>query len=342
MLFGSTGSLTERVATDELETPVIPHILIFLIAVLGALLDGVRGFFVAGICGFLLVVAVGWVLRAFAGGMLPRSVRDETATDFVARYPDLVAAVYPDASVFQAKEAVGTLLEAIMRRAVSANPSMNLNNAGTAEVFLGSAMQIAEEKPTEPAKALCRQLANFVATHPLWFFHTPTGTELLAEDQLQKLRNVADQALAIFPGSLDGAILSFKECRVALDERTDLASFMLELGNMVRQLGAAPRPMDAWLTAYRQMPSDPDRFRLAGIMVSKTFVCVDYLCEVEAEFPRDCRIKNIRSEVLVIVISTLSRYCGDDQTAALLIALPNLEKTYLFSGLQRPNRTGDE
>lgn len=150
---------------------MVPHITILIIAIIGAFVHGFIGFFVWGLVGFLGVIALGFILRKLSGGILPRKVRDETATDFIAIYPDLIAKAYPTFTPYQAKERVAALLDEMMKKATINNPSPNLSVAGNPEVFLPSAVQVAEEQPTDVAKELAQELVVFVRTHRLWYGH---------------------------------------------------------------------------------------------------------------------------------------------------------------------------
>ncbi len=150
---------------------MVPQITILVIAIIGAFAHGFIGFFVWGFFGFLGVIAFGVVLRLFSSGLLPQKIRDETATDFIATYPDLIAKAYPTFTPYQAKERVAALLDEMMKKATINNPSSNLNVAGNPKVFLPSAMEVAEEQSTDVAKELARQLVTFVRAHRLWYGH---------------------------------------------------------------------------------------------------------------------------------------------------------------------------
>ena len=92
-----------------------PQITILIIAIMGAFVDGITGFFVWGICGYIGVLAFGLLLNLLSGGVLPKKVRDETAKDFIAEYPDLIEKAYPGASPNEAKQMVATFLENIIK-----------------------------------------------------------------------------------------------------------------------------------------------------------------------------------------------------------------------------------
>ncbi|EHJ05516.1 hypothetical protein [Marinobacter manganoxydans] len=148
---------------------MVPFALIVLIAGIGAFFEGVSGFFVGGGIGFVSVMMVGWVVGKVQGGMLPRRVRDETATDFIAEYPELIKSAYPTLSAYQAKEEIGKLLNSMFQKANSHNHSIDVTNAGNPNVFIPSALQIARNQQSEIGVELAEELVRFVERHHLWY-----------------------------------------------------------------------------------------------------------------------------------------------------------------------------
>lgn len=101
--------------------------------------------------------------------MLPRRVRDETATDFVAEYPELIKSAYPTLSGYQAKEEIGKLLDSMFQKANSDNHSVDVTNAGDPDVFIPSALKIARDQQSEIGVELAEKLVRFVERHHLWY-----------------------------------------------------------------------------------------------------------------------------------------------------------------------------
>lgn len=148
---------------------MVPVALIVLIAGIGAFVGGVPGFFVGGGVGFVSVMMIGWIVGKVQGGMLPRRVRDETATDFVAEYPELIKSAYPTLSGYQAKEEIGKLLDSMFQKANSDNHSVDVTNAGDPDVFIPSALKIARDQQSEIGVELAEKLVRFVERHHLWY-----------------------------------------------------------------------------------------------------------------------------------------------------------------------------
>lgn len=148
---------------------MVPFALIILVAGTGAFVVGVSGFFVGGGVGFVSVMMIGWIVGKVQGGMLPRRVRDETATDFVAEYPELIKSAYPKLSGYQAKEEIGKLLDSMFQKANSDNHSIDVTNAGDPDVFIPSALQIARDQQSEIGVELAEKLVRFVERHHLWY-----------------------------------------------------------------------------------------------------------------------------------------------------------------------------
>ena len=148
---------------------VVPQLTVLTIAIIGIVVDGVKGFFVWGIIGLVGVLALGGVGWFFNGGLIPRKVRDEIATDFVAAYGEAVKLAFPSLTPFQAKEKVAALLDDMYKRANWNNRSMHLGLAAHPRVFLPSALEVAEEQSSESARALGLTLVHFVFNHPSWY-----------------------------------------------------------------------------------------------------------------------------------------------------------------------------
>lgn len=148
-----------------------PYFIILIIASIGTFVDGVVGFFVWGIAGFAGVSALSWILNRVSGGLLPRKVRDETATDFLMQFQESVLKAYPGMTPYQQKQEIANLLEQMYKKATLNNPSMNLNNAGNAEIFLTGALEVVQEQKTKELKEMATDLVNFVRHHHLWYSH---------------------------------------------------------------------------------------------------------------------------------------------------------------------------
>lgn len=141
---------------------MIPYITILLIAVIGGFVHGIVGFVVWAVLGYVAVVTFGRVLVLWSGGVLPRKLRDQTATDFLAENSALVGAALPNMTAYQAKKRVEEILELMARRALRNNPSRNVETAFSAPVFLLSALDIAEDFPTAQEQELATKLVSFV------------------------------------------------------------------------------------------------------------------------------------------------------------------------------------
>jgi len=148
---------------------MVPQLTILVIAIIGAFVDGVSGFFVWGICGFVGVLIFSWLLNMFSGGLLPREVRDETATDFIAQFPELIKRAYPGQSPYEAKQKVALLLDRMMKKIIFNNPSPHFDFSESHRMFFESAIEVAEEQSNKDLKELAGELISFVRTHRLWY-----------------------------------------------------------------------------------------------------------------------------------------------------------------------------
>lgn len=148
---------------------MLPYFTMLIIAIIGAVVNGLAGFFIWGIAGIIGVIAFGYLLNWFSGGALPRKVRDETATDFIACNPELIKSAFPSNTPYEAKKHIETLLNSMMERAAINNPSVNLEVAANPQIFLPSALEIAEEQPSDIEKQLAIELVAFIRQHNLWY-----------------------------------------------------------------------------------------------------------------------------------------------------------------------------
>lgn len=148
---------------------MVPYALVIFFGIVGAFSAGIPGLFIGIAVGIVSVHIIGLLVGKAQGGMLPRRVRDETATDFSAEYPDLVRAAYPSKSPYEAKEAVGRILDAMFRQANSDNAYFNVTKAGNPDVFFPSAMKVANGQATNAEREMAHTLARFLVEHPRWY-----------------------------------------------------------------------------------------------------------------------------------------------------------------------------
>ncbi len=148
---------------------MVPYVVIVVVAFIGAFFWGVFGFLYGAFIGFLSVLLIGWIVGKIQGGGLPRRVREETVTDFMAAHPDLIRSAYPELSAYKAKEEVAKLLDGMFHRANLDNPSMDVTDAGSPQVFVPSATKLADELEPQAVKELAHGLVGFVLIHPRWY-----------------------------------------------------------------------------------------------------------------------------------------------------------------------------
>lgn len=146
---------------------MIIKMMILLIAIIGAFVNGVVGFFVWGICAYIIAILIGRISIFVSGGMIPRKTKVETATDFISQYSEIVEKAFHGKSSNEIKQNIGDLLETMMKEsaAVHSNPKQALSK----EYFTNVAMIVADEQPTEELKELARTLVWFLNTHRLWY-----------------------------------------------------------------------------------------------------------------------------------------------------------------------------
>ncbi len=145
---------------------MVPHFTVLIFALIGAFSNGISGFIIWGSCSLLGVFIFGWIIGRVNGGLVPRKVRNETATDFIENFPELIMDTYPDLSPFQAKELFVSMLEDMFKRALYIDTSVKAYPKPY--IFFLAADEIAEEQPTEPKKKTAKIFINFLKTHKHW------------------------------------------------------------------------------------------------------------------------------------------------------------------------------
>jgi len=144
------------------------YIMILIVAIIGAFVNGIVGFVLGGFLGWLGVEVIGFFVRS--GGAVPQNIKDETATDFIARYPDLINLTYPTNTPYEAKQKVSNLIEKMVERALLNNPTSNTVNGIIDPVTLfDSASAVAEEQTSKNEKEMAKELINFLSQHRQWY-----------------------------------------------------------------------------------------------------------------------------------------------------------------------------
>lgn len=148
---------------------MLPIVLILAGAVIGAYAYGFWGFFIGGLIALLGAMLLGRIIKAFTGGLMPRKVKDQVATDFVAAHPELLAKAAPFLAAYQVKELAVSLLEEMMGAAMANAPLSNINAASHPSIFVPSALQVADKQTTKIEGEIAHALVEFCMSHPLLY-----------------------------------------------------------------------------------------------------------------------------------------------------------------------------
>ena len=154
---------------------MVPYIFLIFVVFFSTYIWGVEGFLGGIIAGYGLIAIIGWIIGLISGGMLPKKVRDETATDFIATYPEIVAEVFKNFTAYEAKIKIENLLDKMFVKANSDNSSVDVSRASTPSIFIPSAVSYSVNQSTEELKDLCFLIVGFICTHRLWFELMDTG-----------------------------------------------------------------------------------------------------------------------------------------------------------------------
>jgi hypothetical protein len=105
---------------------MIPYVAIGIVALIGLFGWGLKGLIVGAITGYVFSVLLGLALVGISGGLLPRKVRQQTASSFIALHPDLVRSMFTNMSHSALQKAVEHSVESIFRRASKDSKSMHV------------------------------------------------------------------------------------------------------------------------------------------------------------------------------------------------------------------------
>ena len=143
------------------------YIMILVVAIIGAFVNGIIGFVIGGFLSWIAIEVIGFFVRS--KGAVPKDIKDETATDFITRHPDLINLTYPTNSSYEAKQKVSSLIDKMFKRALLNNPtSKSVKGVVDPVTFFNSASAVAEEQISKNEKELARELVNFISQHRQW------------------------------------------------------------------------------------------------------------------------------------------------------------------------------
>jgi hypothetical protein len=145
---------------------------VLVITVTGALIYAAPGLVLWAMAAVVAAVLFRYGFNWVSSVRWTKKIQNETATDFIASHPELIRTAYPAKTPHQARRQVAILLQSMMERAVMNNPYLNLGIALYPQVFFSSAIEVAEDQPTETTRNLVMELIDFIRQHRLWYSGT--------------------------------------------------------------------------------------------------------------------------------------------------------------------------
>lgn len=174
----ASGEVVTRkeIAMGYLIFLIYPNMIVLYIAIFGAVFGGLPGFIGFGILGFIGMLIFTAILRKLFGGRLPRRVRDEIVTDFLAKHNNLVADVYPNDSGYDRKRKIEVLFEEMVKQFFLVQRKVSGSNDPIGSLhfsnFLPVAERVAEQLPTPQSQELASTFIEFLKHHPGWYGNT--------------------------------------------------------------------------------------------------------------------------------------------------------------------------
>ena len=145
---------------------MLPYLVIGVAALIGLSGWGLKGFIIGAIGGVVVDFALGSLFTLFSGGLLPRKVRKQTASEFIALYADLVQSAFPDTSQTARQKTVEGCIERIFKRAATDNKSMNLEAALYRDAIQSAASAIIAEEQRPEMKVFFASLLQYIDPDP--------------------------------------------------------------------------------------------------------------------------------------------------------------------------------
>jgi len=129
---------------------MVPYIVIGIAALVGLFGWGLKGLIVGAVGGWVFNMALGLVLTLFSGGLLPRKVRKQAASSFIALHGAMIQRAFPNKTQPQLLRSIEERIEAIFKRASIDNKSMNLEaGMDRGAIQAAAAALVAEEQQGE-------------------------------------------------------------------------------------------------------------------------------------------------------------------------------------------------
>ena len=141
---------------------MVPHLVIGIAALVGLFGWGFKGLIVGAAGAFVLAMVLGLVFTVFSGGLLPRKVRKNTASSFIALHDKLVSAAFPNTSQAEHQRSIERCLEKIFKRAATDNKSMNLEAGMDRSAIQAAAAALVAEEQRSEMKALFASLEQHI------------------------------------------------------------------------------------------------------------------------------------------------------------------------------------
>ena len=129
---------------------MVPYIVIVVAALIGLFGWGLKGLIIGAVGSWLFNMALGLVLTFFSGGLLPKKVRKQAASSFIALHDAIVQRAFPSTAAPQLQRSIEETIEAIFKRAAVDNRSMNLEaGMDKGAIQAAAAALVAEEQRSE-------------------------------------------------------------------------------------------------------------------------------------------------------------------------------------------------
>lgn len=140
---------------------MIPIVFIIAFGLVGFFIWGLKGLLSGFICGYLLALIIGYVAKSSSGGLLPRKIRKNVATNFINSHSNITKEVYPNVGGEELSKAIEKDVETIFQKSVEEFGSLGGQEYGWRREDIKNATDLlVKEAPSNERKDFLIALEN--------------------------------------------------------------------------------------------------------------------------------------------------------------------------------------
>ncbi len=151
----------------------------------------------------------------------------------------------------------------------------------------------------------------------------------LNDEELKRLIVAVENATSGFPGLLRGPRLELRYQSVDFLNLTHRQKFAAALGRNVERMLDTNDRAGAMRAIEEDASRSGDACEIGGALAAGAVAALDKLAQIQLGLPKDMRLKRLRDETMLLVLTPLQNYFGEPEIGALICRLPNLSRSLL-------------